>query len=155
MTFKKYELSILTRVIIMFAVLCAESYFVVSNLIVYALMLAPVVIIQVINFYLFHKKAQREVEEFVEAIHYRDFSRHFNVKLAPAGLQPLRSGFNEINLAFKQISREKETQYQYLQKLLELVNTGILSYDIEDGKVIWMNEALKNLLQIPYLRTIE
>ena len=155
MTFKKYEFSILLRVILLFAVLCAESYFIVSKEYVYAFILLPVVIVQVINFYLYHKRAQREVEEFVEAIHYRDFSRHFNVKLAPAGLQPLRSGFNEINLAFKQISREKETQYQYLQKLLELVNTGILSYDIEDGKVIWMNEALKNLLQIPYLRTIE
>ncbi len=155
MTFKKYELSILIRVVILFAVLCAESYFVVSGLYLYAFILAPVVIIQVINFYLFHKRAQREVEEFVEAIHYRDFSRHFNVKLAPAGLQPLRSGFNEINFAFKQIAREKETQYQYLQKLLELVNTGILSYDMEDGKVIWMNEALKNLLAVPYLRTIE
>ena len=154
MTFKKYELSILIRVIILFAVLCAEAYFMVSGQYVYAVILSPVVIIQVINFYLYHKRAQREVEEFIEAIHYRDFSRHFNVKLAPAGLQPLRNGFNEINSAFKQISREKETQYQYLQKLLELVNTGILSYDIEDGRVIWMNEALKNLLQIPYLRTI-
>ncbi len=155
MTYKKYELSILVRVIIMFAVLCAESYFIVSQQYVYAVILSPVVVIQVINFYLFHKRAQREVEEFVEAIHYRDFSRHFNVKLAPAGLQPLRSGFNEINFAFKQISREKETQYQYLQKLLEIVNTGILSYDIESGVVVWMNESLKNLLQIPYLRTIE
>lgn len=155
MTYKKYELSILLRVVIMFAVLCAESYFVVSKQYIYAIILLPVVVIQVINFYLFHKRAQREVEEFVEAIHYRDFSRHFNVKLAPAGLQPLRNGFNEINGAFKQISREKETQYQYLQKLLEIVNTGILSYDIESGVVVWMNEALKNLLAIPYLRTIE
>lgn len=155
MTYKKYELSILLRVIIMFTVLCAESYFVINKQYVYAIILLPVVIIQVINFYLFHKRAQREVEEFVEAIHYRDFSRHFNVKLAPAGLQPLRNGFNEINGAFKQISREKETQYQYLQKLLEIVNTGILSFDIESGVVVWMNEALKNLLAIPYLRTIE
>lgn len=155
MTFKKYEFSILLRIAVMFVALCAESYFIVSSQYVYAVILAPVVIIQVVNFYLYHKRAQREVDEFVEAIHYRDFSRHFNVKLAPAGLQPLRNGFNEINGAFKQISREKETQYQYLQKLLELVNTGILSYDVEDGKVIWMNEALRNLLGIPYLRTIE
>lgn len=155
MTFKKFEFSILLRIIILFAVLCAESYFIVSSQYVYAVILSPVVIIQVINFYLYQKRAQREVDEFVEAIHYRDFSRHFNVKLAPVGLQPLRKGFNEINGAFKQISREKETQYQYLQKLLELVNTGILSYNVEDGKVIWMNEAIRNLLGIPYLRTIE
>ena len=52
------------------------------------------------------------------------------------------------------ISKEKETQYQYLQKILELVDTGILSYNIDDGTVVWMNESLKNLLQLPYLKTI-
>ncbi len=154
MTFKKFELSIVSRVVLLFVILTAEAYFLVNGSLL-AVILAPVVIYQAVNFYLFHKKVQREVEDFVEAIHYRDFSRHFNVKLAPAGLQPLRAGFNEINLAFKQIAREKETQYQYLQKILELVDTGILSYNIEDGKVVWMNEALKGLLQVPYLRTIE
>ncbi len=75
MTFKKYELSILSRVIILFIVLTIEAYFVVNSKIVYAIMLSPVVIYQVVNFYLFHKRAQREVEEFVEAIHYREKSR--------------------------------------------------------------------------------
>ena len=83
------------------------------------------------------------------------FSRHFDVKHAPAELQSLRKGFNDINSAFKVISSEKETQYQYLQKILELVDTGILSYEIETGNVVWMNESLKRLLKIPYLRTIQ
>ena len=46
----------------------------------------------------------------------------------------IRKGFNEINTTFKVISKEKETQYQYLQKILELVDTGILSYEEESGK---------------------
>lgn len=66
----------------------------------------------------------------------------------------MRQGFNEINTTFKVISREKETQFQYLQKILELVDTGILSYEIETGEIAWMNEALKKLLQVPYLKTI-
>src|SRR5678809_890276 len=52
------------------------------------------------------------------------------------------------------ISKEKETQYQYLQKILELVDTGILSYQEEDGAIVWMNESLKKMLQLPYLKTI-
>ena len=72
----------------------------------------------------------------------------------PLELQPLRKGFNEINTTFKVISKEKETQYQYLQKILELVDTGILSYEMESGEVVWMNESLKKLLQVPYLKTI-
>ena len=83
----------------------------------------------------------------MESIHYRDFSRYFDVKHAPAELQPLREGFNQINSTFKVISKEKETQYQYLQKILELVDTGILSYDGESGEVVWMNESLKKMLQ--------
>ena len=66
----------------------------------------------------------------------------------------MRKGFNEINTTFKVISKEKETQYQYLQKILELVDTGILSYEEKSGEVVWMNESLKKMLQLPYLKTI-
>ncbi len=58
----------------------------------------------------------------------------------------LAKRFNEINTTFKVISKEKETQYQYLQKILELVDTGILSYEEESGEVVWMNESLKKML---------
>jgi nitrogen fixation/metabolism regulation signal transduction histidine kinase len=116
--------------------------------------MVPLLIFQLVDFFRFQKKAMAEVEQFVESIHYRDFSRHFDVKQAPLELQPLRKGFNEINSTFKFISKEKETQYQYLQKILELVDTGILSYELESGEVVWMNEALKKILHIPYLKTI-
>ena len=121
---------------------------------VYLLLLFPVIIYQVIEFYRFQRKAHDELDQFVESVHYRDFSRYFDVKHAPVEIQPLRKGFNEINTTFKVISKEKETQYQYLQKILELVDTGILSYEEESGEVVWMNESLKRMLQLPYLKTI-
>ena len=120
----------------------------------YLAILVPVVIYELYDFYRFHKKAHDEVSQFVESVHYRDFSRHFDVKHAPPELQPLRRGFNDINTTFKVISRERETQYQYLQKILELVDTGILSYDHQSGETGWMNESLKKMLGIPYLKTI-
>jgi len=126
----------------------------VKGLYVYLIIIAPILIYQLNDFYRFQKKAHDELDQFVESVHYRDFSRYFDVKHAPVDLQPLRQGFNEINTTFKVISKEKETQYQYVQKILELVDTGILSYQEESGEVVWMNEALKNLLQLPYLKTI-
>jgi signal transduction histidine kinase len=120
----------------------------------YLVFAIPVIIFQVTDFYRFHKKAQEEVEQFVESVHYRDFSRYFDVKHAPLELQPLRKGFNEINTTFKVISKERETQYQYLQKILELVDTGILSYEHNTGEIGWMNESFKKLMGIPYLKTI-
>jgi signal transduction histidine kinase len=108
-----------------------------------------------VDFYRFNRKAQDEVQQFVESVHYRDFSRYFDVKQAPLELQPLRKGFNDINTTFKVISRERETQYQYLQKILELVDTGILSYENKSGEIGWMNESLKKMIGVPYLRTIQ
>jgi len=155
MKFKKNDWSILWRVILLFITLLTLAFSIVKELFFIDFILLPIIIFQVIDFYRFHKKAEQEVEQFVESIHYRDFSWHFNVKQAPLELQPLRKGFNEINSTFKIISKEKETQYQYLQKILELVDTGILSYEIKTGNVIWMNESLKKILQIPYLKTIQ
>src|SRR5436190_19447648 len=154
MIFKQFEWRILVRILLLFITLSISSFFLVKELYVYLLIAVPVIIYQIVDFYRFHKKAHDELNEFVESVHYRDFSRYFDVKHAPLELQPLRQGFNDINTTMKVISKEKETQYQYLQKILELVDTGILSYEMESGEVVWMNESLKKLLQIPYLKTI-
>ncbi|MES2328923.1 MAG: HAMP domain-containing sensor histidine kinase [Bacteroidota bacterium] len=155
MTFKKFQWDILIRVALLCFTICTGAYLLVTpGLLIYEVIAVPVIIYQVIDFYNFHKQAQKEVEQFVESIQYRDFSRNFNVSQAPVDLKPLRKGFNEINSAFKVISKEKETQYQYLQKILELVDTGIISYEAETGDVVWMNESLKRMLLMPYLKTI-
>jgi hypothetical protein len=154
MTIKNFEWRILLRVLLIFVVLAAASFLLVKGWLIYLVFIIPIIFYQVIEFYNFHKKAYEEINQFVESIHYRDFSRNFDVKHAPVELQPLRKGFNEINTTFKVISKEKETQYQYLQKILELVDTGILSYKITTGEVVWMNESLKKMLQLPYLKTI-
>lgn len=154
MTFRNFEWRILLRVLLIFVTLSGASFLFVKGWLIYLVFVAPIIIYQVVEFYRFHKKAYEELNQFVESVHYRDFSRNFDVKHAPIELQPLRKGFNEINSTFKIISKEKETQYQYLQKILELVDTGILSYKITTGEVVWMNESLKRMLQLPYLKTI-
>jgi len=154
MIFKKYEGKIILRVLLLFVSLTAGSFILVNGWYIYLALVFPVIIYQVIEFSRFQQKAHAELDQFVESIHYRDFSRYFDVKHAPAEIQSLRKGFNEINTTFKVISKEKETQYQYLQKILELVDTGILSYEEKEGEVVWMNESLKKMLQLPYLKTI-
>jgi nitrogen fixation/metabolism regulation signal transduction histidine kinase len=138
----------------MFLTLSLASFLLIKGWYGYLAVWLLVIIGQLMDFYNFHRKAQQEVEQFVESIHYRDFSRYFDVKEAPLELQSLRQGFNEINTTFKTVSREKETQFQYLQKILELVNTGILSYENKSGEIGWMNESFKNMLGVPYLKTI-
>lgn len=140
--------------LLLLVTLTAAAFCIVHLYILYLVIILPVIGFQLVDFFRFHQKAQAEVQQFAEAVHYRDFTRTFDEKHAPAELQPLRKGFNEINTTFKVITREKETQFHYLQKILELVDTGILSYNIDTGEVGWMNESFKKLLSIPYLKTI-
>ena len=151
---KNIQWQIVSRVLLLFLTLTAASFFLVKAWALPLALLAPLLIYQMVEFLRHQKKTQEELNEFVQAVHYRDFSRYFDEKHASADIQPLRKGFNEINSTFKIISKEKETQYQYLQKILELVDTGILSYELESGDVVWMNESIKRMLQLPYLKTI-
>jgi signal transduction histidine kinase len=151
----KSEGRLALRVLVLFGALLGTAYFLVAGNYVYTLMTLPLVFWSLYSVYQILKKAQEEVKDFVESIHYRDFSRNFNVKKAPAEVQTLRQGFNEINSTVRVISQEKELQYQFLQQILELVNTGIISFDTQSGELNWMNSAFKKLLGIPYLKTVQ
>lgn len=152
--FQKLEFKIFYRVILLFASLLTTSFLFAKDQYIYFFILVPVLLFQLFDLFRFHRKAFEEINLFVESVQYKDFTRHFNVRNAPSELKALRQGFNQINDTFKVISNEKEIQYQYLQNILELVDTGILSYNAESGEVIWMNESLKQMLQLPYLKTI-
>lgn len=153
-SFKRFEWKIIWRVSFLLLTTSAISWLLIHEYYLYMMIPVGLLIYQVFEMYFFNKKAHDEIEQYVESVHYRDFSRHFNVKEAPNELKSLREGFNEINDTIKDISMEKETHFQYLQKVLEIINTGIISYEEPGGEVIWLNETLKRLLEIPYLRTI-
>ncbi|MEO8855224.1 MAG: HAMP domain-containing sensor histidine kinase [Ginsengibacter sp.] len=151
---KRFEFKIFIRILFLFITLMVAAYLLNNGTFVYLFLLVPVIIYQLVELYRFHVRTQSELDEFVQSIKYRDFSRHFNVRNAPIELQQLRDGFNQITSTFKDISKEKETSFQYLHKILELVDTGIMSFSVKEGKMIWMNESLKKMLQLPFVKSI-
>ncbi|RYD91846.1 MAG: HAMP domain-containing histidine kinase [Sphingobacteriales bacterium] len=155
MIFKRYEWRLLVRIVLLTGALFASAFIIIKGtFLLYLIITIPLMLYIISEMIQFQKKALDEVNQFVESVHYRDFSRHFDVRRAPDEFKPMRTGFNEINSTFKSISRERETQYQYLQKILELVDTGILSYEPENGQISWINESFKKLINVPYLKTM-
>ena len=149
----RYEISLTIRVILLLASITAAAFCIVSNRYTLLIFVGLMIIFQILNFIQFINKTNTELSQFIEAVQYRDFSLQFTEKDAPISVRQLRRAFNQINATFKQLSSEREEQYQYLQKILELVDTGILSYD-QEGNVGWINEAFKRMMNIPYLRNI-
>lgn len=152
---KKIIIRLFFKTILLFIVLFLGAYWLVKEQ--YAGALCAIIVAGILLIIIYRSQITlfTEFNDFVESIRYRDFTRHFNTKNCNSELQTMRKGFNEINDSFKNLSKEKETNYQYLQKILELVDTGILSYEETSGEVNWMNESLKKMIAIPYLPSIQ
>jgi signal transduction histidine kinase len=118
----------------------------------YGLLLILLVLYQCHRLVTLNRRLWLEFRQLVETVRYRDFSRRFDTRNGAAYLRQMREGMNEICDTITAVNREKEMQYQYLQKIIELVDTGILSYRLDSGEVLWMNQSLKNLLGIPIIK---
>jgi two-component system, NtrC family, nitrogen regulation sensor histidine kinase NtrY len=151
---KKIEWRLLRRILFLFVTIGIASFCLTKGWYMYSGFASVAITFVIVDMHKSQIKVYKELNLFVESIQYRDFSRQFYTKQSSPDIQILRKGFNDINTIFKTISREKETQYQYLQKILELVDTGILSYEADSGEVVWMNESLKKMLLLPYLKNV-
>ena len=112
------------------------------------------ILILIQNLYQFVAKRFIEIDDFFEAVKYRDFSRWFSEEHGSPDIRKLHRGFNRVNTTFKDINKEREAQFLYLQKILEMVDVGIIAYNIETGDVLWVNDALLNILDLPSFKNI-
>ncbi len=101
-----------------------------------------------------HRFLLKQMVEFSEAVKYRDFTRRFVVKREKSVEGQLYTAFNQINEVYKNISIDQALQHQYLNKVINMLDTAIIFYHAESGKVIWLNEAFKELFQVPHLGNI-
>jgi len=98
-------------------------------------------------------KIFRDIDDFVEAVRYRDLTKRYPETGGGARNKFYRY-FNIVSDTFLAMSHEKEVQHQYLKNILDLVNTGILAYDVETCNTLWMNDSFKAMFQIPYVKNI-
>lgn len=101
------------------------------------------IIIAILLLYIIYvrRKNNREIDEFAESIIYRDFSTRY-------------PRFQPITDAFLKLAGEKEAQQHYLKEMLELVDTGILAYDVATFETLWMNDSFTSMLNIPHIKNI-
>ncbi len=104
--------------------------------------------------YNFIKRRFVVMDDFFEAVKYRDFSRWFPEDRGPKDIRFLYKGFNEVNRTIKEINSKNEAQYVYLQKILEMVDIGIIAYNLETGDVLWSNDSFKETLDMPSFKNI-
>ena len=78
----RFAWNILLRAVFAFITLFLAALSILKGWYLAEVILVPVIIFQFYDYFNYHKKAQSEIEQFVESVHYRDFSRYFEVKKA-------------------------------------------------------------------------
>ncbi len=163
MAYKKYKFALFVRIFILTLSMVGMAFAFTKINFKEDLPLAIVVILPIFltilwlwrNLFKFITKRFEEMDDFFESVKYRDFSRWFTEKSGAEDIRELHKGFNEVNKTIKEINREKEAQHLYLQKILELIDTGIVAYNIDTGKVLWVNHSFKKNLGIPSIKNIQ
>ncbi|RFN60279.1 sensor histidine kinase [Marixanthomonas ophiurae] len=154
MTYKSYVFSITLRVVGLLISLTLLA-FGIAWLNTYAIIGGSILsLITVYNLYRFVIKRFVEMDDFFESVKYRDFSRWFVDTKGPQDIRELHKGFNLVNKTIKAIDSERQAQFVYLQKILEMVNIGIIAYNVESGDVLWVNDSFLKTLDFPSFKNI-
>ena len=142
MIYKSFFFFLLFRILILLGSVSLIAYGINYNINYAILGGGFITIITFFNLYKFVTKRFVEIDDFFESVKYRDFSRWFSEKHGPRDIRNLRKGFNLVNKTFKDINSERQAQFLYLQKILEMVDVGIIAYNLENGDVLWVNESI-------------
>ncbi len=117
---------------------------------IYLILLFPVAVILIWRLFVLIDKTNTEVASFLSNIKYNDYAASFPEKKSIGdSYQTLHGAFNLVTEKFRDIRSEKEAQFQYLQAIVENVDTGLICFD-KFGKTILMNKGLQQLLRKSY-----
>ncbi|WP_242118583.1 sensor histidine kinase [Aestuariivivens sediminicola] len=154
MIYKSFFFFLLLRVILLLLAVTVIAYGITDNqnfLIIGGLIITLVLCY---DLYRFVSKRFVEIDDFFEAVKYRDFSRWFSEEQGSKDIRKLHRGFNIVNKTFKDINNERQAQFLYLQKILEMVDVGIIAYNLENGEVLWVNDSILNTFNLPSFKNI-
>jgi two-component system, NtrC family, nitrogen regulation sensor histidine kinase NtrY len=152
---KNFRLNLIIRVILLTLSIILFSYiFFNTEYIATLVILILIIIYQIFALIRYIDSTNKELARFLQSIKYSDFSQTFSKKFLGSSFEELNTAFNEVMLKFQKTRSEKEEHYRYLQTVMQHVGVGLISYNLE-GKVEFINNAAKKILNISYLNNIE
>ncbi|MFC4722798.1 sensor histidine kinase [Geojedonia litorea] len=154
MIYKSYFFILLFRVFILLAAMSSIAYGLAfqNNYALYGGLLVTIILLY--NLYVFVTKRFIEMDDFFESVKYRDFSRWFGEEHGPRDIRQLHKGFNLVNKTFRTINKERQAQFLYLKKILEMVDVGIVAFNVESGDVLWVNDSILDIMDLPSFKNI-
>lgn len=155
MVYRNFRFQVILRVallvlsIILLAFLIFNARHIVTSII-----MGAIIIYLVTDLIRFVEKTNTKITHFLESIRHSDFSSSFSNTGLGRSFESLNKALNDVIKEFKITRAEKEEHFNYLQTVVQHVSIGIIAFK-KDGKVDIINNAVKKLLKISNLKTID
>ncbi|MGV3588995.1 MAG: sensor histidine kinase [Adhaeribacter sp.] len=155
MAYNKFRLRVLLRFLLLLAV-TGGFWYVLLYRHWYITAFCLFLVLLALLFDLFHylEKTNRELVRFFSSIRYEDFTQRFPNETRTGSFADLYQELNNTIATFQRIKADKEANHLYLQNLVAHMRIGIITFN-EAGEVNLMNQAAKDLLQVPHLTRIQ
>jgi two-component system nitrogen regulation sensor histidine kinase NtrY len=145
MAFRRFSLQLAARLVLVgltmlgaILLLLRTDYYGLTALFAIALLLS------VAELWYYIKRTNNEIERFLSAARYADFSQRFNFPKVGTGFESLGATFTEILERFRSEQMNKESELRHLQALLEHVPVPLLTVH-GDGSITLRNNAARRL----------
>lgn len=154
---KNFSINILLRTIALTASVLLVSWLIwIEKRTMLGVVLAVSLVgIQTYLLYQYATSINRKLSRLFESIRYSDFAIKFRSDDQRGdSFRELNTQFNEVLEAFRAARAEKEANLQYLNTIVQQINTGLISLS-HDGRVELVNSAALKMLGVYRLRQLE
>lgn len=142
MGFRKYNLQILLRIILLVATVAALIWFLPrTGFLVVQLNLVALLALQAYLLFRFLTKWQRDLSFFANAVNHNDYSISYRMIEKNDPYYPLYELLNNVSQYARRVKAEYIQQSQYFQYVVENTQVGLIAYD-SNREVILVNKEL-------------
>ena len=157
MAFKRFSILLLGRLLVVGLSLFATIWLLLKSGYYGATTIAAIALaLSIAELWRYINRTNLEVERFLSAARYADFSQRFSFENIGTGFEPLGKTFTDILDRFRSYQTGRETDLKHLQALIEHVPVPLLSIH-NDQSITLQNNAARRLFgaeQIIHLKDL-
>ncbi len=101
------------------------------------------------------ERHQNELKNFLLSIQQNDFTNSYSNTKSSKNNSQLHTAYNTIIEKFRQLKHDKESNYHFLQTIVEHSSVPMMGYYEHNEEVTLINEAAKTLFNKPFFKNIK
>ncbi|RZK82057.1 MAG: ATP-binding protein [Pedobacter sp.] len=155
MFYQRFTYRLLFRLLVINLLAIFLYYLVKNTQLVFTIIgIAILLLGALISLYHYINQIRDDIKRFILAVKTRDSTLNFKNKVTKGSFPELYESFNDIIQTHKDIQLEKDSMFQLITTILELVPVGVIvikenKENTDNREIVLLNQSAVNLLNVP------